>query len=224
LLRTETLGLKDDLNLYAYVGNDPLDKSDPTGLGPWDDFTWGLESGAGETLHRAGMDLPGGNVVAPGPNVNPNSGWATFGSGLGAVLAGASRQQLGGLAPVAREATLANASVSELRAVAREVRTSASAVQAAQRRVVAVGVHEDGQTSVAGNNGLDKGQRAAAKNAGIDVVIASSGGNLHAEERLIKHADETNNPLVKVGTDPQPPCGPGRHDCAGQLDQLKVAH
>jgi RHS repeat-associated protein len=30
-LQTDPVGSKDDLNLYAYVGNDPLDKSDPTG-------------------------------------------------------------------------------------------------------------------------------------------------------------------------------------------------
>jgi RHS repeat-associated protein len=101
-LQTDPVGYQDDLNLYAYVGDDPLDKADPTGLDAWDDFKWGLASGAGGTLHRAGMDLPGGNEVTPGPNVNPNSGWATIGSAFGAVAAGMSRQQLGGLTPVAR--------------------------------------------------------------------------------------------------------------------------
>ena len=31
-LQTDPVGYKDDLNLYAYVGNDPLDRTDPTGL------------------------------------------------------------------------------------------------------------------------------------------------------------------------------------------------
>jgi RHS repeat-associated protein len=31
-LQTDPVGTKDDLNLYAYVGNDPLDRADPTGL------------------------------------------------------------------------------------------------------------------------------------------------------------------------------------------------
>ena len=30
-LQTEPVGYADDLNLYAYVGNDPLDKTDPSG-------------------------------------------------------------------------------------------------------------------------------------------------------------------------------------------------
>lgn len=37
-MQTDPIGYKDDLDLYAYVGNDPLDRTDPTGEISWDDF------------------------------------------------------------------------------------------------------------------------------------------------------------------------------------------
>jgi uncharacterized protein RhaS with RHS repeats len=36
-LQTDPVGYKADLNIYAYVGNDPYNKTDPTGMEPKDD-------------------------------------------------------------------------------------------------------------------------------------------------------------------------------------------
>lgn len=40
-LQTDPIGYDDDVNLYAYVGNDPLDRTDPTGA-EWGGFSMGL--------------------------------------------------------------------------------------------------------------------------------------------------------------------------------------
>jgi RHS repeat-associated protein len=52
-LQTDPVGYEADLNLYAYVGNDPLDKTDPLGLFDWEAFWEGFAAG-GENM-RSGV-------------------------------------------------------------------------------------------------------------------------------------------------------------------------
>lgn len=53
-LQTDSIGYKDDLNLYAYVGNDPLNRTDPTGR-TWRDFWRAL---ATAIMHWTSEDPP----------------------------------------------------------------------------------------------------------------------------------------------------------------------
>jgi RHS repeat-associated protein len=65
-LQVDPVGYKDDLNLYAYVGNDPLDKTDPTGQ--WAVIDDAIAIGAGALVGFAAQgieDLTSGHLSSP---------------------------------------------------------------------------------------------------------------------------------------------------------------
>jgi len=206
-MQMDPVGSKDDLNLYAYVFNDPMGKTDPMGLGAWEDFRKGMIEGAAWSIYN----------TKP-PNA---SGWENFGQIVGAVGAGASRQQLGGLTPVAREATALNAAVEHapplpprgaLQQAAAAVRTAANHPAAANQRTIAVGQRVNGEQVVSSSNRLDAGMRAKADELGLTIVPSVKGN--HAEENLMQAHDD----LVSIGTSVRQPCGASEHDCAGQME------
>jgi len=73
----------------------------------------------------------------------------------------------------------------------------------------------EGRLVAGSSNGFDRGQKEMAEKLGIRTVPTS--GGKHAEENLLKGQVEA------IGTT-RTPCGPDRHDCAGQLATAGVQH
>jgi len=79
-LQTDPVGSKDDLNLYAYVGGDPINKIDPTGTegGFWDGF------GEGVSYYNLSHYAEGQESAITLPKSGSSEGWG-FVVGYGAM-------------------------------------------------------------------------------------------------------------------------------------------
>ena len=94
-MQTDPVGYKDDLDLYTYVGNDPLDRTDPSGNCP-NCLTAGIGASAGAVgglLVQGGADLISGELSSFDDYAGAFVGGGTAGAVLGftgnPILAGA---------------------------------------------------------------------------------------------------------------------------------------
>jgi len=109
-----------------------------------------------------------------------------------------------------------------LKSYARQIRLSGNDDIAINSRVIAVGQDEAGNLTAGSSNRFDTGMQTAADNLKIRIVPNVDG--MHGEEELMEDNRNTLWPLKRVASDNQGACGPERHDCAGQMDNLGIEH
>lgn len=107
-----------------------------------------------------------------------------------------------------------------LKGYAQQIREAGLHPASVNERTIAVGQDAAGNLSAGSSNGFDAGQRAMADS--LNIRRAPNLFGKHAEENLISDYEGKLWPLERVGTDPQGPCGPTWHDCAGQLGNLGI--
>jgi len=178
-LQTDPIGTKDDLNLYTYVGNDPLDRTDPTGKLP--DWLVDFSGGVGDMAIAATL-----GVISVGNTSGPEMRGAL---GNGEVNTGSWSYTAGEIVGIV--GTLGLAEVGK-------VMSSASEAEAASGTTHSVG--SPGVT-IPGN---PAGARAALEEAGYKGTPStkrSEAGSIHT----LPGKDGKMNVRVMDGSNAHPP-------------------
>jgi len=171
-MQTDPIGYKDQNNLYAYVGNDPVDHTDSTGMqeDDWGTWTKNLVSGVPQDIARVPGDLADlGRAIIHG---DFEYALGVLPPDLGGGLAGA-------------EASAARTAVSEASASERAAEVHSVLDPIAQSRRTTAVLDTSGDRIIAGGGrDLTQAQRAALRSGETGARAPGA----HAEVTALRHA------------------------------------